>query len=117
MTTEELTDKALKAIKEQTIVFVSDVPALCGISRQTWYDKGLDKVDIIKDAIEENRIKIKGALRRKWYDSENGTVQIALYKLIGTDEEVDRLNGSNVKLSGEINTTTSVTFKKFDNAQ
>ena len=33
-------------------------------------------------------------MRSKWFKSEQATLQVALMKLIGTDEEAHRLNGS-----------------------
>ena len=71
-------------------------------SKQTFYDHHLDKVDAIKAAIEKNRTDLKIGLRKKWYESDNATTQIALYKLIGTDDESDRINSQKNKteLSG-----------------
>lgn len=37
---------------------------------------------------------MKVGLRRKWYESDNPTTQIALYKLLATDEE-------NIKISSQ----------------
>jgi hypothetical protein len=92
--TKQIEQQALEAIAANNLMFVGDILAYVGCSRATFYNKGLDKVDAIKDALEKNRIKTKNGLRAKWYNSDNPTVQIALYKLIGSDEEVERLNGS-----------------------
>jgi len=42
----------------------------------------------------DTKEKIKHGLRTKWYNSDNATCQVALYKLLGTDDECHRLNGS-----------------------
>ena len=51
-------------------------------------------MDSIKDIINKNRVEIKTAMRSKWFKSDNATLQVALMKLICTDEEAHRLNGS-----------------------
>jgi hypothetical protein len=57
----------------------------------------------IKKAINEQKVKIKNKMRRKWRDSENATLQIAEFKLIGTDEEVDRLNTQRINQNLTVN--------------
>lgn len=84
---DKLVQKCLEIIKEKTILFITDLVAYLPISRATFYNYGLDKLDILKDAIEKNRIVAKQGCRAKWYNSDNATLQIALYKLIATDEE------------------------------
>ena len=96
----DLERQALEAIKQHNLMFVSDVVAYLPCDRATFYRKGCNECDAIKEALEENRIKTKNGLRAKWYKSDNATVQIALYKLIGTEDEADRLNGSKQKISG-----------------
>ena len=65
----------------------------------------MNELNTIKDAILKNRNDLKVGLRKKWYESENATTQIALYKLIGTESESDRINSQKQKVehSGEIN--------------
>jgi len=89
--TKELEKKAIEAIAKHRLFFISDVAPMIGISRQTFYDHGLDKLDDIKEALTKNRIEIKSSLRSKWYQSENPTLQLALMKLISTDEELKKL--------------------------
>lgn len=97
----DLEKQALDAIKKHNLMFVGDVVAYLPCSSSTFYNKEMEKLESIKEALEENRIKTKNGLRAKWYKSENATVQIALYKLIGTEDEVDRLNGSKQKIEHE----------------
>lgn len=101
----ELTEKykqlALKAIKAQNLVFIDECPPAIGIHKSTFYLHKLNESDDIKEALRKNRVNIKKKLRGKWYDSENATTQIALYKLIADDDEAERLNGkSEVKVTG-----------------
>ena len=71
--TKELEKKAIEAIAKHRLFFISDVAPMIGISRQTFYDHGLDKLDDIKEALTKNRIEVKSSLRSKWYQSDNPT--------------------------------------------
>ena len=108
--TAELEAKALEVISKEKLVFIHEVATFMGISRQTFYDHEIDKLDTIKDALNNNKETIKAGLRKKWYDSENATVQIALYKLIGTDDESDRINSQKNKV--EVEGGVHVTIEK-----
>lgn len=94
--TDELEKKALAAIKKHSLVFVQDVCAFLPCDRATFYNHNLDKLDTIKDALAENKVKTKIALRKKWKDSDNATLQVALYKLISDEDEFKRLTGQSV---------------------
>lgn len=97
----DLEREALKVIKKNELVFISDIVAYMVCSRSTFYEYELDKSDILKEEIEKNKTTKKVGLRKKWYDSENATVQIALYKLLATDTELRRLQSNYVELTGK----------------
>lgn len=113
---EDLIKKAIEAIKEYKLVFVEEIVSFLPCTKSTFYNYDLHELDAIKDILQDNRTMMKAGLRKKWYESDNATVQIALYKLIGTDEESDRINSQKVKAehSGGIKTDTSITFKKYE---
>jgi len=115
--TSELEAKALEVISKNRLVFIHEVASFMGISKVTFYEHKLNELNSIKQAIDLNKETIKAGLRKKWYNSENATVQIALYKLIGTDEETAKINSQRIEHSGQVETTTSVTFKKFENVE
>jgi len=92
--TNELEQEALDAIDKYKLFFIEDVVVYVSCSRATFYNHGLDKLDTIKDALSKNKINIKVSMRNKWYQSENATLQVALMKMIATDDEAHRLNGS-----------------------
>jgi len=92
----ELEEKALSAIKKHKLVFIDDVVSFLPCSRATFYNHGLDKLDAIKEVLEANRVQMKSGLRKKWYEGENATTQIALYKLLGNDDELRRLTGQTI---------------------
>jgi hypothetical protein len=50
-----------------------------------------NEYNTIKEGLEKNKIEIKNGLRNKWYNGNNPLTQMALYKLIGTEEEYHRI--------------------------
>jgi len=92
--TEELIEKSLKAIKEHKLVFITDVVTYLPCSRASFYNKGLDKLDILKDALEDNKVEMKVKMRSKWYESDTPALQLAFMKLISSDNERRALSTS-----------------------
>lgn len=109
MTKKEKEKLALEAIDKYNLLFINEIHVYLPFCRSTFYNAGLDKLDTIKKALEENRIKTKQALRTKWYASKSATLQIALYKLIANDDELRRL--TNVNVEGTLN---NVPFTEMD---
>lgn len=98
------------------ILYVSDLIARSGVATSTFYEyfpSASKEMELIKEEIEKTRIFIKSGLRKKMYQSKNSLGHIALYKLIGTDEERAILNQQDVRLSGNVDTkvTQTVVFK------
>ncbi|MFZ7121766.1 MAG: hypothetical protein ACOWWH_12570 [Eubacteriaceae bacterium] len=105
---KEKYEEALKIINEQSLYFISDVIAYLGIAPSTfyeWWPDNSDESNNIKTLLDTNKVNAKVDMRKKWKDSDNPTLQVALMKLISTDEEAHRLNGTKQehKLSGEVN--------------
>lgn len=105
---EKIYAKALSVIKEHSLYFIEDVVAYLPISKPTFYEYfkvDSDEFNEIKEALDNNRVNTKVKMRKKWEESDNATLQIGLMKLISTDEEAHRLNGTKQehKLSGEVN--------------
>ena len=100
---KELEEKALKILKSNNdIYFFCDLATELGYNRQYLYDIGFspDKNDILKTALDENKRNVKRGLRNKWYNNDNATTQAMLYKLIADEDELRRLNGSKIELTG-----------------
>ena len=118
--TAELFERAKEIIPKHKLIFVEDVCAYLGINKSTYYRHipvDSDEFNELKELLEKNCIDIKVGLRKKWYDSENATLQMALYKLTSTDVEHRKLNQNYTDVTTkdqEIKTTTIV-FGKFDN--
>ena len=83
----ELEQASIKAITEEKLIFFDEIASYLPCSRATFYNHNLDKLDSIKDCIEKNKTEVKSGLRKKWYKSDNATVQIALMRLVCTDAE------------------------------
>ena len=90
----DLIKKSLEAIKKHELVFVYDIIAYLPCSRSLFYEKNLDKLDEIKDALAENKSKIKQKLRSKWGESNAPALQLAYYKLLAEDTERKALSTS-----------------------
>ncbi len=89
--------QALEVAKDKKCFTVTDVYTFLPCSKSTFYEffpDASEELDAIKEIIEVNRVEIKSAMRNKWFKSDNATLQVALMKLICTDEEAHRLNGS-----------------------
>lgn len=93
LTKEQLIELSIKAIKDNMLTFIEDIMPYIGISKGTFYNHKLHELDELKEAIIANKIKAKSQLRRKWINSENPTLQIALYKLLSNEEERMALSG------------------------
>ena len=105
-----LFEKAKTEIVSKRLIFVEEVVAFIGISKPTFYDffkVGSNEFNELRELIETNKISLKTSMRKKWYDSDNATLQMALMKLICTDDERKKLamnytditsNGNEVKL-------------------
>ena len=102
--TKILKEKAIEAIKKNKLIFIEDICAMIGISTPCFYDhfpKDSSDSNELRRLLEENKISLKVALRKKWYDSDNATTQMALYKLCSTKEEHKKLQQNYTELTGE----------------
>jgi len=86
--------QALDLIGKKKLFFIEDVVCLLPCRKSTFYDLfpiDSNEMDTIKELLEKNKIEIKNGLRNKWYNGNNPLTQMALYKLIGTEEEYHRI--------------------------
>jgi hypothetical protein len=87
-------NQALDLIEKKKLFFIEDVVTLLPISKPTFYEffeVESNELNSIKEALEKNKIDVKNGLRNKWYNGNNPLTQMALYKLIGTEEEYHRI--------------------------
>jgi hypothetical protein len=95
---EELTKQSIEAIKKNRLYFIEDVVSFLPCTKGTFYNNKLHEIDAIKEALTKNKVNTKVSMRRKWAESDNATLQVALMKLIGTEDEAHRLNGTVQKI-------------------
>lgn len=107
---QEMIDQAVEAIRDYELIFIEEIFAFVPWSKETFYKRKLHEVDTIKKALADVKIATKSHLRKTWRKSDNPSLQIALYKLIGSDQEIEKLNGSRQKvdLNGQVNNTHSI---------
>jgi hypothetical protein len=86
--------QALDLIEKKKLFFIEDVVTLLPCTKSTFYDFfpiDSNELNTIKEGLEKNKIEVKNGLRNKWYNGSNPLTQMALYKLIGTEEEYHRI--------------------------
>jgi hypothetical protein len=91
----KLYEQAKEAIEKNNLFFIEDIVAFIPCGRSWFYENfkdGTDEMDTIKSMLENNRIKTKSSIRAKLYKSDKASELLALYRLIATPEEHQRLN-------------------------
>lgn len=89
----------LKIIKEKKLMRFDHIFAhFTGCSRATAYNHNLDKLDSIKEALETNRAKAEDYLLQKWIAGDNGTLNIAAMRIIGSPEVRRLLNQQYIEM-------------------
>jgi len=82
-------EQALEISKDKDIYFVQDIiDSLCvsKVTFYTFYPEESNELNTLKENLYKNRIEQKKKLRKRLGEG-NGSELIALYKLIGNDEE------------------------------
>jgi hypothetical protein len=103
-------EESIELSKRMGFFFIQDIIDYLACGRTTFYtffpDES-DELNILKDNLFKNRITQKIHLRKRLSEG-SGSELIALYKLIGNDEERKALstNWNNNEHSGEIKTKT-----------
>jgi hypothetical protein len=90
-------EQAQEAIKKHNLFFIDDIVAFIPCSKPTFYDFfpiDSDKLNTLKSLLEENKVKTKASIRQKLWKSEKAAELLALYRLICTPEEHQKLNQS-----------------------
>lgn len=105
---DKIFQQAIAAIEKHRLLLIEEVVCYLPCVKSTFYDLFPEKSNesnAIKEALEENKVNIKVKIRNKWENSDNPTSQMALYRLVGTDEERKKLSTSYQEISGNIDTT------------
>lgn len=105
----EIYKQALEVAEQKKCFFIEQLVSFLPIAKSTFYDYfpvDSDELNSIKEILDKNKVEVKSAMYNKWFKSDNATLQIALMKLIASEEEAHRLNGTNMKV--ESNNTTTI---------
>jgi hypothetical protein len=93
----KLYEQAKEAIEKNNLFFIEDIVAFIPCGRSWFYENfkdGTDEMDTLKEMLEQNKIKTKSGIRAKLWKSEKAAELLALYRLIATPEEHQKLNQS-----------------------
>lgn len=102
---EKIYDQAIEAITKNNLFFIEDIVAFIPCSKPTFYEFfpiESNKLNDIKELLEQNKIKTKSAIRSKLFKSEKAGELLALYRLICTEYERKMLNQQYIEQSGNI---------------
>ena len=102
---DKIYEQAKEAIKKNNLFFIEDVVAFIPCGRSYFYEHfkdGMDEMDTIKEMLEENKIKTKSSIRAKLWKSNRASELLALYRLIATPEEHQKLNQSYVEQTTKV---------------
>jgi hypothetical protein len=107
---KKIFEQAKEAITKHKLFFIEDIVAFLPIAKKTFYEYfpiDSNESNELKEMLETNRIEIKSSMRSKWYKSNNATLQMALMKLICTDDERKKLsmNHTDITTNGKDVTT------------
>lgn len=92
---KKLYEQAMQVIEERNLFFIEDVVAFLPCEKSTFYAKfppNSDEMNAVKRALETNKVRTKSAIRHRLYNMDNPTAQIALYRMIATQEERDAIS-------------------------
>lgn len=92
--TNDLEILSLDAINKHKLFFIEDIIPYLPCGRSLFFERNLDKMDSIKEALIKNKVELKVAMRAKWYKSTAPALQLALMKLISSDDERKALSTS-----------------------
>ena len=65
------------------------------------------RMNTINCILDKTKVAVKSVMYNKRFKSDNATLQIALMKLIASEDEAHRLNGTSMKMDSK-NTTTII---------
>jgi len=103
---KKIFQQAKEVIIKHKLFFIEDIVAFLPIAKKTYYEYfplDSNESNELKDLLELNRTELKVSMRSKWYKSNAPALQMALMKLICTDEERKKLSMtySDVTTDGE----------------
>ena len=107
---KKIYQQAEEAIKKNNLFFIEDIVAFLPCDKTTFYrffPVDCNEYNTLKDLLDDNKVKTKSSIRAKLWKSNKASELLALYRLIATPEEHQKLNQSYVDHTSkgkEINT-------------
>ena len=91
---KKIFEQAKEVIVKHKLFFVDDIVAFLPCATSTFYDffpANSEELEELKELLNQNRTELKVSMRSKWYKSNAPALQMALMKLICTDDERKKL--------------------------
>ena len=91
---KKIFEQAKEVIVKHKLFFIDDIVAFLPCATSTFYDffpANSEELEELKELLNQNRTELKVSMRSKWYKSNAPALQMALMKLICTDEERKKL--------------------------
>lgn len=103
---KKIFEQAKEVIIKHKLFFIEDIVAFLPIAKKTFYEYfplDSNESNELKRLLETNRTELKVSMRSKWYKSNAPALQMALMKLICSDDERKKLSMtySDVTTDGE----------------
>lgn len=92
---KKIFEQAKEVIVKHKLFFIEDIVAFLPCDKTTFYrffPTESNEYNELKELLEKNRTELKVSLRSKWYKSNSPALQMALMKLIASQEELKRLS-------------------------
>jgi len=93
----KLYEQAKEVIEKNNLFFIEDIVAFIPCDKTTFYrlfPVECNEYNDLKERLDQNKIKTKSGIRAKLWKSEKAAELLALYRLIATPEEHQKLNQS-----------------------
>jgi|SRR5690606_12777536 len=110
--TGKLYEQAIEAIEENNLFFIEDIVAFIPCSKPTFYEHfpiDSNELNTLKELLDKNKVVEKVAIRKKLKTSDKAAELLALYRLLATPEEHQKLNQSYVDHTTKGKEITSIT--------
>ena len=101
---KKIYDQAIEAIEKNNLFFIEDIVAFIPCDKTTFYrffPVESNEYNNIKDKLDDNKIKTKSSIRAKLYKSSKASELLALYRLIASKEEHQKLNQQYIEHSAK----------------
>jgi len=96
---QQIYQQAEEQVKTNNLFYIEDIVAFLPISKTTFYEfypAESYELNALKSLLEINKVKTKSSIRAKLYKSNKASELLALYRLIATPDEHQKLNQSYV---------------------